>query len=189
MYTAAPPTEVDQGTLVDDVYFYALDESHRGIVLTPTCDIELNKAELIQLVAVLDAWEVVGTLLESDWSKAGLLDAQGQLLKRPLSAGKRNIFASEVGKIIRQQYPRYHWLAPLSDGANPLIVDFQVLTSILADELPATKILAGLRSPFREQLADRYAAYMGRVGTPNFSDAEIALWIDSGIENIFPPTP
>jgi len=188
VFTDVLPDKIDQGVILDSVYFYALDETHLGLVLTPTCDFEHNKAELAQICAIFDAWQIVADLVRTDWAKMGLVDASGNLIKGPLSRTKRTEFTSQLLYIIGQRFPRFHWLAPFANTSRPLIVDFQVITSLPAGELADVQLLAALRSPFREQVAARYAAYMGRVGTPDFSKDETQDWIERGIEELFPST-
>jgi hypothetical protein len=176
LYNDAAPAKVGQGTIVREVYFYAVDETLPGLSLTPVCDIEQVKAELIQFCALFDAWELVTELVKTEWN-LGLTDATGALVAGPLSNTKKNAFHGHVRQLIAQRIPRYHWLAPLPGTTPPLIADFQVLASVVPAELEQAELVAELRSPYREQTAARYSAYMGRVGTPDFTQEQIDGWL------------
>ncbi len=186
MYTDAVPAKVGQGTIVKDIYFYAIDEARSAISLTPICDLEQSKAEMLQLSALFDAWEIAARLFQGDWGGAGLIDREGKLIPGPLSGTKTKEFNDKVRQLIGQRFPRYHWLAPLPATDRPLLADFQVLTALPIEEVMAQNILTELKSPFREQIAARYASYMGRVGTPDFSKEQIDGWLAQGLRHLFP---
>ncbi len=185
MYVDPAPAVLDQGTIVERAYFYAADEERPALVLTPTCDFEQAKAEFVQLCALIDSWELVAALLATDWKKMGLVDDAGARVKTP-GKGKLDELRNNIKQLINQRFPRYHWLAPLPGAKRPLVADFQILTTLTLEDLAHTKILAGLSGPFREQAAARYAAYMGRVGTPDFLGEHVADWIESGVDELFP---
>lgn len=185
MYVDPAPAVLDQGTIVERAYFYSVDEERPALVLTPTCDFEQTNAEFVQMCALIDAWELVEALLATHWKKMGLVDDAGARVQAP-GKGKLDDLRNSIKQLITQRFPRYHWLAPLPGGDRPLVADFQILTTLTLEDLAETKILAGLRGPFREQAAARYAAYMGRVGTPDFTGEQIAGWIEGGLDELFP---
>jgi hypothetical protein len=92
-----------------------------------------------------------------------------------------------VRNLITQSFPRYHWLPPLPGTVTPCILDFQVVESAVLEELNERKIVAQLQSPLREQVPARYAAYMSRVGTPDFTPESIQAWISAATAAVFPP--
>lgn len=158
-----------------------------GLSLTPICDIEQSKAETVQFCALYDVWDKIRTLCQTDWQGERLIDSEGNLLPGPLSNTKRGAFNEKVSLLIKQRLPRYHWLAPMpSTQRPPLIADFQVLTSHPLEELGDDQIEAELASPYREQAASRYASYMGRVGTPDFTIDQIETWLAEGARILFP---
>jgi len=169
------------------VYFYGTDETTLGIVLTPACDFEQKKAELIQLCQLRDALDWIAILIQHDWRKLGLLNANGSRIAGPLSVNKTNDLSDKLRSIIGQRFPRYHWLPPLVGSKRPLIADFQSVTSLTQEDLEGAQIVAALESPYREALPTRYAAYMGRVGTPDYPVAHVQEWVDRTIEVLFPP--
>ncbi len=172
MYKDSKPTAIDQCVILRDVYFYGIDESCFGLVLTPTCDFAQNKAEFIQLCALFPAWEFVTSLLHNEWSKFNVPSKKAEV-------------KSKIKDIIKQKLPRYHWFSPLQSLLPPFIGDFQITTSLTLKDLESQEMIAELESPYREQVPSRYSAYMGRVGTPDFSESDIQTWLDKGVDEIF----
>lgn len=167
MYKDSSPAGIDQGVIIDSVYFYGLDQNHKGFVLTPACDFAQNKAELVQICALLPAPLLIGNLRTTIWSRQNLSNVRGN-----------------IKNIIKQKIPRYHWLSPPSEISTALVADFQIITSIPFVELENLPLLAELNSPFREQIPARYSAYMGRVGTPDFNRNTIDGWTDSIVSEL-----
>jgi hypothetical protein len=186
VYLAQPRVEIDQAVIISDIYFYSIDETLPGVVVTPTCDFANQKCELAHVCAVLDAWQVVAALLRGAWSNMGLTQQSGALIAPPLSAGKRKELANQIRQLATQRYPRYHWLSPLPNRTIPQIVDFQLMASVPIAELQRATVIAELASPYREEVAARYSAYMGRVGTPDYSQQQLDAWINQGIDSLFP---
>lgn len=186
MYDPAPPEKIDQSVIVDDVYFYCVDERMPAVVLNPACDFEQDKAELVQFCGLTDAWEFISELLHSDWDGLKLVESGGLISREALSIGKAKSFANRVRQLARQQYPRFHWFTPLPGSDRPLVADFQVLAALPFKEVADLPKLASLRSPFREQVPARYSTYMNRVGTPDFSEALLKDWVSSVTDLLFP---
>lgn len=184
--TPLTATSIDQAVLLDVVYFYAIDEARRALVLTPTCDFAQQKCELVQVCAIFDAWETVEHFVRGEWAGLGLVSDSGALVGGPLSKGKFKDFANSMRQLITQRLPRYHWLAPLPGEPRPQLLDFQLVESVSIQEVAGTKIVGELASPFREQVSARYAAYMGRVGTPDFGASEIDGWVSDCVQRLFP---
>ncbi len=163
MYTSNLPSRIDQSVVLRDIYFYGLDRKEFGFVLTPTptCDFAQDKAELIHLCAMFTAASVIEQLRKTTWEKLAPKELKNQ-----------------IKQFITQRLPRYHFFAPLPGMVVPLLADFQVITSLPLRELESLEIVAELESPFREQVPARYAAYMGRVGTPDFLAEDAAKWLN-----------
>ena len=171
---------------MDGLYFYATDETNLGLVLTPACDFEQRKVELVQLCLLRDAFQTIEALIRWDWKGMGLVNAEGNLIPGPLGKTKEKDLSSSLRQLIHQRFPRYHWLPPLQGSQRPIIADFQVVASLHHEELESTNIVAALESPFREAVPARYAAYMGRVGTPDYSQADIDSWVGGAVAELFP---
>lgn len=187
MYRDSFQAHLDQCVILRDIYFYSLDATRLGLVLTPACDIAQSKAVYVQVCALFPAWEFISSLLRNDWSNIGALDGKGNL--RPLaelSNSKKSDLLGKIKQLVGQRFPRYHWFAPFPGDSEPLVGDFQNVTSLPVAEVAKLEVVAELLSPYREQVPARYAAYMGRVGTPDFEDTSIQQWIQSGMKQIFP---
>lgn len=189
MYVPTPSATLDQGVILKELYFYGSDVSRPGVVVTPTCDIEQGKCDYVQVCALWDAWEVVDGLLHGAWSGMKLVQPSGALAAGPLGKDKRSNLEGQIRRLVTQQFSRYHWLNPPPGTTVPRIVDFQQLASIGINEVAGSTIVAELRSPYREQLCARYAAYMGRVGTEDPSSGDVSTWIQQGIDRLFPSPP
>lgn len=185
MYLATPSGRVDQAVIVESVYFYATDETLPGLIVTPTCDFENSKCELAQVCAVRDAHSTISLLLRGAWSNLGLTQPSGALATT-IGDSARKTLAGRIKELAKHKYPRYHWLEPLPNGTVPKLVDFQLMMSVDVVELEAAPIVAELASPFREEVAARYSAYMGRVGTPDFTTTQLEQWAVGCINLLFP---
>ena len=188
VYSQPPRETLDQSVILADVYFHAVDEVRPGLVLTPTCDFEHGKCAYVQICALFGVDEIISDLLVGSWKKLNLADANGRLVAGPLSAGKRGELTGKVRELITQRFPRYHWLPPFPGDYTPSVIDFQVITSVDPQELVSggVRILAELRSPFREQVPSRYSAYMSRVGTPDPPQSELDAWVNGTVTSLFP---
>jgi hypothetical protein len=189
MYLSPAPTRIDQSVIVANVYFHAIDEVRKGLILTPRCDIAQGRAELIHACALFDAWDVVEDFVRNEWKKMKLVNEDGTLISGPLVATKQSDFANSLRQVIAHRMPRFHWLAPLPGESIPQILDFQVLTSVAIDELASKPILAGLSAPFGEEVSARYASFMGRVGTPDHLPEQIEQWVQEASAALFPSRP
>lgn len=184
MYTSAK--DLDQSVVLEGVYFHALDELEHGIVLTPACDFAQQKVELALVCALVDAWELVAALFEHDWRNVGLTREDGSLISMDeLGSTKRKKFENQVNQLMNQRFPRYHWLSPLPGTTSPLVADFQTLASVPVRELSDLTRVAAIESPYREEIPARYAAYVGRVGTPDISDDDRQSWLTLGAATLF----
>jgi hypothetical protein len=187
MYLPGRPTAIDQSVVVETLYFHALDDHLAAVVLTPACDFEQRKAELAIACAAISAWDLIAQLAQTDWVKEGLVDESGSLKKRgDLSNSKIKWFKAQISRMIKQQYPRYHWLAPIPHtNLPPLVADFQIIACLPIDVIVRATPIASLQSPFREQLPARYAAYMGRVGTPDLEVPILETWLEQAVDSVF----
>jgi len=182
LYETAPPAVLDQGVVLANAYFYATDEELPALILTPTCDFENKKVDLVHLCPLWDAWEVVRELLVSDWERSAPT-------AREWSENKKSNFTGLLRQLITQRFPRYHWLTPLPGHSDPRVIDFQNIASLPTKDLERSTIVTRLRSPFREQVSARYSSYMGRVGTPDFETPEIDSWLRDAVGRFSPPPP
>ena len=135
----------------------------RAVVLSQDCDLASDLLSVekqdIRLVSVLMA-----PLYEmSDAADGNHLRGLG--MHSDGLRGKN----SGSGKDLRQNAnPRYHCLPLSQAGIDPdLIADFKHYFSVSADYLMAVRrlaIVASLNVPYREDLCQRFAAYLTRIG-------------------------
>jgi CheY-like chemotaxis protein len=139
------------------------EEGHEWwLVLTPSCDIEHEKADFFQLAACVPFDDQVDVAI---W-RAG----EG-------NSGDRAKAKRRVVELLRQQTGGQldRWLfLPQALDIPDLIVDMQKLRSLPAGDVTALDRIASLDSPFAEAAVNRFNRYYGRVGTPDL-DADGAF--------------
>lgn len=174
-----PGVEWNQGDIVDSVYFAPGDSYRPGVLLTPACDVEHDKASNWTFVGLLPDTEIARLILSERTKGWDLAPGSGSMAP-PLSNNKRADLRNTLLKLINNKsWLRYHWL-PVEFGEHKaLVADFALVTSITPDEARAncTRI-ASLGSSWREQLPARYSAYIGRVGTDDFEASDVEAHVD-----------
>jgi hypothetical protein len=148
----------------------------RAVVLSQDCDIEHDYELLVgeessgsRLVSVLMAplYEMSDAVSGDHLSKL--------MIKMPsLPDGKKSQAAKDLR---RNNNPRYHCL-PLSqaeESQEDLIVDFKHYFSVSSRYLVAVRpraLIASLNELYREDLCQRFAAFLSRIGLPSQIDAQ-----------------
>jgi hypothetical protein len=156
-YYVLPP--VEQTPLAGDIYEGAIGEiSGHWVLLTPSCDLanEPVKAEFVLLARCIP--------LEDQ------PEYEAWLAKLPAPS---NTVVDEIKRLLRNsrklgQADRVFFL-PAALTLPNLIIDFQQIEKIRADDLAALDRVASLDSPFAEALVARFTRYFGRVGTPDLN--------------------
>jgi hypothetical protein len=186
VYVTPPAAAIDQGVILQEAYFWADDESYPAFVLTPTCDFhQANKCDYV-LVCAAHRDDSLKELLTGVLGNS-LKKQDGSPFTPPLTDAQRKPIAGRIkSELMQLRAPRYHFLPPIPGTASPILLDFQLVQSAMLPELANVPIIAQLASPFREQIPARYAAYMGRVGTEDFTNAEMTTWADAIIDMLFP---
>lgn len=146
---ANAPGNADQGSVVDTTAFSDLCAGSVAVIITPRCELE-HKAEFVTLAAVCPIDEVA----------------------RRLGWGTESQLRNRLSNILKNQEYRWHYLTAFGLFNHGAIVDFQLVTSADVSLLDDVDVIATLRDGFREQLAQRYAAYVGRVGTDDLVKQE-----------------
>lgn len=150
----------NQGSILKNVLFEFLDEPLYGIVLTPTCDFEREGPDYVQICGLVSTQTVTSRI-------------RAALEKRVNDNAFRK---SHVKQLLTRRLMRYHWLPPWDGIDYSMIADFQIVTSYDVKEIKQFEAVAYLASPFREEFASRYAAYLARVGVPD--NLELEKWLD-----------
>lgn len=136
-----------------------LIEGELWVVLTPQCDMAQGKVDSVVL-AHCDRSEIEGWV--SNISK--LRDPQDEAQKK--KAG--DFFRRYVNQGVD---PACHFLPPLLDDNNPLMVRFRSLQTRDIRDLRAqlSNRVASVSAPFLSNLTQRFGAYMSRTGQPDIN--------------------
>jgi hypothetical protein len=185
-----PKATWDQGDIASGVYFAAFDAKRPGVLVTPACDLALDKVDLWTFVALYRDTDVARDVIEpvlDGWGSFQLSEGGRHM---GLSAKQREQVEKKILDLLNQRYLRYHWLPVVIDDHPAHVADFSCVTSLPADEVRSrTTRIASLSSSWREQVPARYTAFMGRVGTVDYS----VDWLDNHMKRIVgtllaPPT-
>lgn len=157
MYEVPAEAErVDQGHLVKTNLFETQYEAGLAVVVTPECDLE-NKADFVSLAAVGFPQEVMTRIGVTSKSKA----------------------ADRVGGLVSGREYRWYFLQPtamVTGFEAGAFVDFQLVTSVPMENSEDLTAVAALRTPWRQEMASRYAAFAGRVGTDDVPRGTLQEW-------------
>lgn len=156
------------------------------MLLTPECDLQQGKAVTVVFVALFNAEELVMELVASDWAGIGLVE-DGKYLTSA-SNSKRKQLDERIKQLQRHHFQRYHWLDEFAGSNGPLVADFQFLSCLPSEFLNTAAPDAMLADPYRSELPARYAAYVGRIGTPDPEEARLAAWRQGLLDTKFPLT-
>jgi hypothetical protein len=126
------------------------------LVVTPSCDLERNKAERVILAACtsLDQDDRVRAWRDND-SGENRRKVKELLSHKTGGQDDRNLFL------------------PSAPTLPDLVADFQRLRSVARDQLDSMERVASLASPFAEAAVNRFTRYFGRVGTDDLDVSAI----------------
>jgi CheY-like chemotaxis protein len=156
-YYVLPP--VEQTPLAGDIYKGSIGEvSGEWVLLTPSCDLanEPVKAEFVLLARCIpleDQPEYETWHSKLPTPSSTVVDEIKRLLRNSRKKG---------------QADRIFFL-PAALTVPNLIIDFQQVEKLRADDLTKLDRIASLDSPFAEALIARFTRYFGRVGTPDLN--------------------
>lgn len=175
-----------QGDVLRDVTVYQVESTPDGhedvhalvlqyaVVVTQDCDLEQDFERRTAGDGVdkyLHSIILLPAFTEGDVKEGKHLELLG--LKGP-PVGK-----DQMARIRKLQETRYHFLHPEQDyQIPPLVLDFKMSFTVSRDELYRAlkkSYLATMEELFREQLSQRFANYLSRIGTPDsFEPANVA---------------
>lgn len=161
-YYIIPP--VHESALAGDIYKETVEgNTQYRVLLTPSCDLVQNKAELLLLARcqLLADQSEYKTFQEQRSEQA-----KGKLLR--LLRNNRE----------KAQPDRFHYLPGVFELPD-MIVDFQQLETIPCNRLNDFNRVASLDSPFAEALMTRFTRYFGRLGTPDISTDSVLARINA----------
>ena len=176
-YTALPSSEYATGDVLRSSQSLPTnddggDSDRWYVIVTPSCDLlesrRPRRAEYVVLVQCrpLSSFPEHMKLANTE-SEDSRLNERSERIKSLLRSNP-----------YRQQPDRYHYL-PAAWTVPDLIVDNQVVVSVPYDDLAKHyNKVASLDSPFAEALVNRFARFIGRLGTPDLDlDAIVARWV------------
>lgn len=169
---------VDQGDVFKDIYLPAIEASVTGIVVTPTCDLEQDKAQFVKFISAVELAFVIKIIADSVGIEESV-STSGDVISRDRY--------NNLIKVLRKNttgdfLPRYYLLPEYPDLLPALYLDFQRVFVVPFQQVIQeylTNRVAKVASPWREQIAARYAGYSLRVGTPDYSDDELRIVLDT----------
>ena len=154
--------EITTGTIVHNIPWSQDGVNIPGIVLSNACDLEHDKAGYIIIAGLVEAKT---TLLDSNEYKNLNITPRAELSSKDKVKLKR--FYEDY--IYNKGITRYYLIYPnkaLEASMPAMLVDFQHLTSIPSNESNRLRILAELKSPFREEMMQHFTSYTSRVPVP-----------------------
>lgn len=177
-----PEVPIDQGNYYVDLFFPALEELVKAVIITPTCDLVNQKAHFVKLVCLVALDYVIKIIAEDrgigeEYFQSELEISQGQREKL-LKAIRKNT----VGDLL----PRYSLIPKFESLVDYSFIDFQKVFVIPFEQFKrdyASNRRARMLSPWRESVTAQYAGYSMRVGTPRYTDDDLDdVLINAGIK-------
>lgn len=179
--------------------FFPVDAFGRAncgaIVLTPMCDLAHQKAQWVKLARATPFRIYLAEEFIPTQSK-GLKEFKEQIafgmtfLNEQNSRVNKHVlrFVKNLQKVIENVSPlkpSHYYLPGKDEPTAGYLVDFSHITSIPYQELKNTPLVSRLKSPWREQLLNRYVGFSLRVGTEDYAKESI---LDT-IHAFFPDVP
>jgi hypothetical protein len=144
------------------------------VVLTPTCDLAQSKAEHHRY-CVMQPFCLLLYVVGEDRG----LDRDHWAGRKPVGKDKSREIRQKLRTALRNAWPRYHFL-PKQPGVfeTDYLIDFEVVITTPLSHFAEPARLARIAAPFQQELVQRYAAHVMRIGTPDVTpeqqDATIA---------------
>jgi hypothetical protein len=173
--------------------FSPIDEFGRsdyaGVVLTPLCDLAQSKSEWVKLARAIPFQIYLAEEFLPERFK-GYKEYRDEINQNPQAFGwsylhdeaKRDDsltvrLVKDLQRILENVSPMrlsHYYLPGKDDATQGFIIDFAYITSVPYEELTQRTRLTRLKSPWREQLINRYASFSLRVGTLDYSRESIS---------------
>lgn len=167
--------KIDQSSIYESINFTCVDKAYPGIVLTPICDIITKRVPYVKIVQIISAkWVYEKYLLSKELSEEQIIGVDNIPTKQ-----LRSIRREFVTQYIKNRTYRYHFLPKLKDILGNSFIDFQMVQTMYPEHLEKCRKIAALKSPWRESVPSRYAAYCLRIGTPRYSKEFMNATFDS----------
>ena len=166
IYEDSDGAGIEQSAIYEGVHFPCINEKVYTIVLTPRCDIYWSKADYIIMGGLVTAQQIFRYwLLKNKRTPPQIAGEEPLRSKNKVE----KIHETFVHDYIGNRELRYHFLPSFKDRFPHSFVDFQLVESFNQNYITGLKKIAVLKSPWRESVPTRYAAYSGRIGTEDYS--------------------
>ena len=196
-------TDLSELPVVTGDLFFPVESFARsncgGVVLTPLCDLAHQKTGWIKLAQALPFETfLIEEFLPLEFKNTK--EYQDDIIKDPIEFGRRFLeeisyrdnkmllrITKKLAKIFRNVSPikpSHYYLPGLDNARNGFLVDFSHIASISYETLAKDKPISRLKSPWREQLVNRYVGFSLRVGTEDYTDGSIVDTIHTFFQDI-----
>lgn len=183
----------DEGTIIQgdvfvDIQFPATTERVAAVVISPTCDLEHNKADFVKFISAVP-FEPVARKILLDHAGIDELDFESReaISRKKYESAVRVLDRSIKGDLL----PRFYLLPRYSHSLPDSYLDFQRVFVLPVEEVLHSHMgnrITRIASPWREQIAERYAGYSGRVGTPDYTQSDLRRLLSEAGLNLPPYT-
>jgi hypothetical protein len=162
-----------------------------GVVLTPSCDLAHEKIEWVKLAIAIP----VKAYLEEEFIPQHFKEHKEykeEIANDPKAFGQSYVndpgkrvdtktlsFLKDLSKIFKNVIPKlsHYYLPGKEELTQGFLVDFSHIQSVPYNKLKDARPLTRLKSPWREQLLNRYVNFSSRVGTEDYSEDSICQTI------------
>jgi len=165
-----------------------------GIVLTPICDLAHEKTPWVKTAIAIPFWtylaeEFIPAELKNrnefkEWIEQDSIAFGEAFLSEPSLQEDKIVVAlvTNLKKILQNVSPlksSHYYLPGKNEPTKGFLVDFTHIISISYQILKSQTPLSRLKSPWREQLVNRYVGFSLRVGTDDYSQESIVNIINA----------
>ncbi len=150
------------------------EDDNYYVILTPSCDLDQNKAEFILLAKAQKVEET------EEYKKCKDDISSGKEISNAKMKGLQKLIGNNR-KAPGHSPERYYFL-PQTFFIPNLVVDYQNLYSRSSNDDLIGKRIASLDTPFAEECLNRFSQYFGRIGTPDLDKVGLAKKLISSIE-------
>lgn len=158
---------IEQSAIYRGVLFPCIKKKIVAIVLTPVCDIYQDKADFIRMAGFIPAERIFEKWVEKkyDYTPEQIIGVTPLKNQQKVEKTHTN-FAKDL---LGQKEIRYHFVPSYENKFPHSFVDFQLVESFSPSDVRRFDKAAVMKSPWKESILARYAAYCGRVGTKAYS--------------------
>ena len=160
---------IDQGALVRTTEFNDEYDARLAVVLTPECDLAQEKAEFVSLAGVGCSEEVLVRLAKQR-------SQTGEALSDPAKTRVKD----NVGNMVDGRDYRWYFLKPTDEIPELSLggfIDFQLIKALPVAKVLTLDVITELDMPWKHEMAARYAAFAGRIGTPEPEKRDRRAWV------------